>query len=65
MYDILIGLPEVLSHHGEKQFETFLPILEEFNIVRKIGAVTGDNLGTNDTLCRNLATHLSTELKID
>ena len=65
MYDILIGLLEVLSHHGEKQFEAFLPILEEFDIVRKIGAVTGDNLGTNNTLCRNLAIYLLAELKIN
>jgi hypothetical protein len=32
-----------------------MPILEDLEIVRKVGCVMGDNSSTNDTLCRALA----------
>jgi hypothetical protein len=52
---LLIGLQEVSGHSGDSQFQVITPILEEFDIVQNIGSVIGDNSGTNDTLCRSLA----------
>ena len=63
-YDILLGLPELLAHHGEHQFYALLPILENFGLTQKLGAVIGDNSGTNDTLCRTISTWLAKEKKI-
>src|SRR4029077_12516084 len=52
---VLLGLQEVSGHSGENQCRLIAPILEEFDIMRKIGCVMGDNSGTNDTLCRFLS----------
>jgi hypothetical protein len=57
----LLVLRTVKGHSGEKQFTTLLPILQDYNIVRKLGAVVGNNSGTNDTLCREIETYLFTE----
>ena len=57
----LLALCTVKCHSGEKQFTILLPILQDYNIVRKLGAVVGDNSGTNDTLCREIETYLFTE----
>ena len=52
---VLLGLQEVAGHSGENQGRVIAPILEEFDIMGKIGCVMGDNSGTNDTLCRFLS----------
>ncbi len=58
---ILLGLRPVTGHSGEDQFDVFLSILEEYGIVRKLGAVVSDNFGTNDTLCRVIKAYLRRE----
>jgi hypothetical protein len=60
----LLGLRAVKGHSGEDQFITLLPILQDYDIVRKLGAVVGDNSGTNDTLCREIEKYLLTEENI-
>ena len=57
----LLALRTVKGHSGEEQFITLLPILQDYNIVRKLGAVIGDNSRMNDTLCKEIETHLLTE----
>ena len=57
----LLGLRPVSGHSGEDQFEVLLPILQEYGIVRKLGAIIGDNSGTNDTLCRAIESYLQKE----
>ena len=57
----LLGLRPVAGHSGEDQFDVLLPILQEYSIVRKLGAVVGDNSGTNDTLCRAIEAYLRRE----
>ena len=58
-YSILLALPQAIGHSGEHQWEVLLPVLRDYGIVRKIGAVTSDNSGTNDTLCHTISTYLS------
>jgi hypothetical protein len=60
----LLALRTVKGHSGEEQFITLLPILQDYNIIRKLGAVVGDNSGTNDTLCQEIETYLLTEESI-
>jgi hypothetical protein len=56
---ILLALRRIKGHAGEVQFEeAVLPVLQEYEIVRKVGTIVGDNSGTNDTLCRTLSQHL-------
>src|SRR5205085_1824475 len=63
--NILIALRTVSGHSGETQWETLQPVLTDYQIIEKIGAVIGDNSGTNDTLCRTMAGYLATEKKIN
>lgn len=51
---LTLGLKNVKSHAGEKQFDAARPLLQEFGIAIRIGALVGDNSTTNDTLCRAL-----------
>jgi len=57
----LIALKEVAGHSGEDQFAALRPVLEDYGIVRQLGAVVGDNAGTNDTLCREIEHYMDIE----
>jgi hypothetical protein len=48
----LLALKKVSGHSGLEQFSVLLPVLEDYGIVRKLGAIIGDNAKTNDTLCK-------------
>ena len=60
----LLGLRPVSGHSGDIQFEVLLPILQDYGIVRSLGAVMGDNASTNDTLCRTIEDYLLEEENI-
>ena len=51
----------VQSHSKEDQFLTLLPILKDYGITRKLGAVVSDNAGTNNTLCRTIEKYIKEE----
>jgi hypothetical protein len=51
----------VAGHSGDDQFDVLLPLLQDYDIVRKLGAIVGDNSGTNDTLCRAIEAYLKRE----
>ena len=57
-------MPQVAGHSGEHQWEVLLPVLQDYGIIQKISAVTGDNSSTNDTLCRMISGYLSEKEKI-
>lgn len=63
--NILIGLRTVPSQSGEDQWSVLLPVLEEYGCTKAIGVVTGDNSGTNDTLCRAISAYLAEIHRID
>jgi len=54
----LLALRPVASHSGQEQFQTFLPVLQEYGFSQKLGAIISDNASTNDTLCRAIHGHL-------
>jgi len=60
----LLGLRPVAGHSGEDQFDVLISILQEYDIVRKLGALVGDNSSTNDTLCRAIEAYLRKEEEI-
>jgi hypothetical protein len=55
----VLALRTVSGHSGENQWDTLSQVLSEYGVVHKIGAITADNSGTNDTLCRTIASSLS------
>ena len=57
----LLGLRTVSGHSGENQWDTLLPILQEYGIINKIGTLTADNSGTNDTLYRTISSFMHTQ----
>jgi len=61
----LLGLREVENHSGEEQFIALLPVLQDYGIVRNIGAIVADNATTNDTLCRAISKYLREEEQVD
>ena len=61
----LIALPQVFGHSGEEQLGKLLPVLEDYGIVRRLGAIITDNAPPNNVLCRLIQAHFSTELGLD
>ena len=57
----LLGLRPVAGHSGKDQFDVLLPILQEYSIIQKLGAVVGNNSSTNDTLCQAIEAYLKRE----
>jgi len=55
----LLALRPVPGHSGPEQWSVLLPVLEEYGIVRKVGAIVADNSTTNDTLCHSIQDHLA------
>ncbi len=47
----VIQMARVSGHAGEDQFSVLKPTIQEYSIIEKLGALTSDNSGTNDTLC--------------
>lgn len=57
----LLALRTVANRSGEEQFAVLLPVLKDYDIVQKLGAIVGDNASTNDTLCRAIQAYLLEE----
>jgi hypothetical protein len=53
----LLALRPVPGHSGDNQFSILLPVLEDYSIVRKLGAVVADNASPNNVLCRDIEIH--------
>jgi hypothetical protein len=60
----LLALQRVPGHGGEDQFSVLLPVLKDYGIVQKLGAIIADNAPPNNVLCRTIETHLDIEYKI-
>ena len=48
----LLALQKVPGHSGENQFSILLPVLQDYGIVQKLGAIIADNAALNNVLCR-------------
>jgi hypothetical protein len=57
----LLGLRPIAGYSRDDQFDALLPLLQDYDIVQKLGAVVGDNSSTNDTLCRAIEAYLKRE----
>ena len=55
----LLALRPVSGHSGAEQWNALFPVLEEYGIIRKLGAIVADNSTTNDTLCSSIHDHLA------
>jgi len=54
----LLALRTVAGHSGQNQFNILLPVLQDYGVVRKLGAIIADNASTNDTLCEIIEDHM-------
>ena len=61
----MIALRTVHSQSGNDQWKTLRPVLEEYGIETKIGALVGDNAGSNDVLCCTISSWLSLHYQIN
>lgn len=55
----LIGLPFISSHHATTQYKALFYVLQDYDILSKIGTIISDNAPTNDKLCKILEATLS------
>jgi hypothetical protein len=53
----LLALKKVPGHSGDNQFSILLLVLEDYSIVRKLGAIIADNAPSNNTLCDMVQGH--------
>ena len=60
----LLALKKVPGHSGEDQFSVLLPVLEDYGIVRQLGAIVADNASPNNVLCRRIESHWGQELDL-
>jgi hypothetical protein len=57
----LLGLHLVAGYSREDQFDVLLSIIQDYSIVRKLGAIVSNNSSTNNTLCRATKAYLKGE----
>lgn len=58
----LLALQKVPGHSGEDQFSILLPVLQDYGIVKKLGAVIADNASSNNVLCRTIEAFYKSKL---
>ena len=61
----LLALQKVPGHSGEDQFSILLPVLEDYGIVQKLGAIIADNASPNNVLCRFIQAHLDDKYDLE
>ena len=54
----LLALPLVGSHSGQSQFNVLLSVLQDYDVVQKLGAIVTDNATPNNTLCDIIESHM-------
>ena len=52
------------SHSGDDQFSILLPVLKDYGIIRKLGAIIADNASPNNTLCQSIKEYWEQELDL-
>jgi hypothetical protein len=60
----LLALKKVPGHSGEDQFSILFPVLEDYDIVQKLGAIIADNAASNNVLCRIIQSHFEDQLNL-
>ena len=57
-------MKQVAGHSSDDQFAILLPVLKDYRIVQKLGAIIADNASANNVLCRLIETHWERELSL-
>ena len=57
----LLALCTVAGHSGQNQFNVLLPVLQDYGVIRKLGAIVADNASPNNTLCEIIEDHMLLE----
>ena len=54
----LLALKKVPGHSGEDQFSILVPVLQDYGIEKKLGAIIADNTPLNNVLCHIVEKHM-------
>jgi len=57
----LLALCIVVGHSGQNQFNVLLLVLQDYGVIRKLGAIVADNASLNNTLCEIIEDHMLLE----
>ena len=55
---VLLALKKVPDHSRDNQFSILLPVLQDYGIELKLGAIIADNAPPNNVLCRIIEKHM-------
>jgi hypothetical protein len=47
----LLALKVIASHSTKDSFKVFVPVLKDYSIIQKLGAIIANNVLTNKALC--------------
>jgi hypothetical protein len=61
LWKALLVLYTIANYTREEQFTILLPILKDYSIIQKLGAIVGDNASTNNILYCIIEAHLLEE----
>jgi hypothetical protein len=61
----LLALKKVPGHSGDDQFSILFPVLQDYGIELKLGAIIADNAPPNNVLCRTIEKHMWEEHERD
>jgi hypothetical protein len=61
----LLALKKVPGHSGDDQFSILLPVLRDYAIELKLGAIIADNAAPNNVLCRTIEKYMWEEHERD
>ncbi len=54
----LLTLHPVGGHSGQSQFDVLLPVLQDYGVVQKLGAIVANNAAPNNTLCEIVESYM-------
>jgi hypothetical protein len=61
----LLALKQVSGHSSEAQMSILWPVLQDYGITHKLGAIVCDNASTNNVLCRLVQKELKDKLSLN
>ncbi|PMD60804.1 uncharacterized protein K444DRAFT_527919, partial [Hyaloscypha bicolor E] len=61
----LLALKKVSGHSSEAQIVVFWPVLQNYSIINKLGAIISNNAFTNNVLCHTVQKKLKDTLGLN
>jgi hypothetical protein len=64
-FKVFIVFCIITNYSKNKQFSVLLPVLQDYNIVQKLGTIVGNNTSINNTFCTVVEEYLFKKEEIE